>query len=391
MSLAASDISTSIPQPLPQVRQKVVFVISSLRGGGAERVVVNWINYWKDQHDVYLILFEKLDQYGDFLGIPAERIICLAKKNRWDIAGLMGRLRKSIRGIQPDFVISFLMYTNILAVASTRWMKRSFQLIINERIYPPTYFADMSWGSLRKFFLKWSYGQADRVLSNSKMTRDALVKNYGVPSSKTAVIYNPIDLDLVNRLKEESVMHPFFDMKDAKVILAIGRLRRQKRFDILLEAVAAAVEKNLYVIILGEGPLENDLKTLVKKLDLENRVSFAGFQKNPYAWLFRADLFVLSSDYEGFPNALLEAMACGTLVISTNCPSGPSEILINGVNGMLVPTADAKALAGTISHVLFNRELKKRLVQNALETVKDYRLEKIIQQYAELLFNKENV
>ncbi len=144
-------------------------------------------------------------------------------------------------------------------------------------------------------------------------------------------------------------------------------------------------KKNVYLIILGEGILRKELEILASKLNINKCVDFVGFKFNPYAWIAKADIFVLSSDFEGLPNVVIEAMACGTPVISTDCASGPNELITNGKNGILVPTVDENALAEAMGTLLRNENLRKKFSKRARKRAEDFRIEKIIPQYEELL------
>nr|WP_241878977.1 glycosyltransferase [Psychrobacter sp. PraFG1]UNK05619.1 glycosyltransferase [Psychrobacter sp. PraFG1] len=152
------------------------------------------------------------------------------------------------------------------------------------------------------------------------------------------------------------------------MVLAVGRLTHQKDFATLIHAFKKVLKnKACNLIILGEGELRCELEKLIKDLNLQDNVQLPGFVNNPYAWMSKADLFVLSSIYEGFGNVLVEAMACGTPVVSTDCPSGPSEILENGRWGSLVPTNDPDSLAEAILKALNNTKFKSELVKKRAE------------------------
>lgn len=172
------------------------------------------------------------------------------------------------------------------------------------------------------------------------------LKQHGISPQIFSVINNPCDIDRVNKLSEENLQ-----VLEDKYILGVGRLTKQKRFDVLIKAFHKSNVKNLKLVILGEGNQREDLDKLINELDLKDKVILPGFMNNPYPWYKNASLFVLSSDYEGFGNVIVEALACGTPVISTDC--GPtSEILIGKLSAGIVPKGDATLLANKISEYL---------------------------------------
>jgi len=144
------------------------------------------------------------------------------------------------------------------------------------------------------------------------------------------------------------------------------------------------------LIVIGEGELRPVLCELARKLNIHESVEFVGFKENPYAWISKADIFVLSSDYEGFPNVLLESMACKTPIISVDCPSGPSEIITDCENGLLVPTHDEEGMAMAVKNLLNNQELRDQFSKEGLKRVEDFAIEKIFPQYEKLFLSQFN-
>ena len=170
---------------------------------------------------------------------------------------------------------------------------------------------------------------------------------------KLLTIHNPIDLENIEQQAREELSDVWLDDPEIKILITTGRLVPQKDFYTLLRAVASIPQHlNWKLIILGTGSLEHELKTLAAELGLEENIKWQGFVQNPFKWMAKSDLFVMSSAWEGFGNVLVEAMACGTQVISTNCPSGPSEILEGGKWGTLVEVGNSAALAKAIEKQL---------------------------------------
>ncbi len=201
--------------------------------------------------------------------------------------------------------------------------------------------------------MRWSYRMAERVIAVSHGVAEDTARVTGLPPQRIRVAHNPVITPRLLALAEENITHPWFDSREAPVILGAGRLTRQKDFPTLIRAFAQArAARPCRLIILGDGGQRNELLALAAELGVADDVDLPGFAANPYAWMRAADLFVLSSLWEGSPNVLTEAMACGTPVVATDCPSGPRETLQDGRFGPLVPMGDAAALGQAILDTL---------------------------------------
>lgn len=207
-----------------------------------------------------------------------------------------------------------------------------------------------------------------------------LIKSFNITKEKMVVINNPIDIVKVERLSFEK-MRKDFDVNNIN-ILAVGALRKEKRFDLLLETFAR-LDKNRYrLTIVGDGEMYSSLRELSLELGIEDEVSFTGQQANPYNYMKNADILVLTSAYEGFPNVLLEANSCGTPVLAFNAPGGVSEIVKEGLNGYLVSYLDVNAMASTILSFDAKRFDEEKIKSNVRE---NYALDVIIKKYEEVL------
>jgi glycosyltransferase involved in cell wall biosynthesis len=218
------------------------------------------------------------------------------------------------------------------------------------------------------------YRRANAIIAVSQGVADDLVNNIGVSRNKTHVIYNPIVTPALLEKMQIVPSHPWFVPGTPPVVLAVGRLTAQKDYPALLHAFALArQEREMHLLILGEGEKRFELEAMVSSLGLENDVQMPGFVPNPYMYMARASVFVLSSAWEGFSNVIAEALACGVPVVSTDCPSGPAEILENGKFGKLVPVGDpnamARAILATLDSIPDRRLLRQRAQVFSLETV----------------------
>lgn len=366
----------------------MLFVLNSLVGGGAERVVIHLLNNLdRTKYDFRLVIFKDIRDYQKNItgSLP---ILCLNKKGRWDFLKLVFRLRKVIKEYEPDYILSALMYENIISVLAGFGLKKKFKIILSEHIFTENILAYEKFRGLKKILINFTYNKADKIIAVSRDIKKCLVDKFNVPSGKIDIIYNPIPLDEIRREMLAQAECEFFKESGNFIIIGAGRLVRAKRFDILMNAFSMVIkeEKRARLIILGKGDLLEELKTQAEKLKIDDKIFFAGFQPNPYAWFFKADMFVLSSDCEGFPMVILESMACGTPVISSDCFSGPGEIITNGENGMLTPAGDAGLLAKVMLTLIRDEELRKKLSYHGEKRAEDFRMEKIISQY-EALFS----
>ena len=231
-----------------------------------------------------------------------------------------------------------------------------------------------------------SYPFADFAVGVSRGTTAELEGIPGMARDRIRTVYNPVVSPDLDRKARESPHHPWFDDRPCPVILAIGRMKKVKDFSTLLRAFARLlVQRPARLIVLGEGRLRPSLQSLARELGIAERVDFPGFQENPYAFLAKADLFVLSSRHEALPTVLIEAMACGCPVVSTDCPSGPREILEDGRLGPLVPVGDTEALAKAMVRVLDEPPSRDLLRERA----SFFSVERAVERYERLLLGED--
>lgn len=223
------------------------------------------------------------------------------------------------------------------------------------------------------------YPRANHVVGVSKDITEEFITDYSLDPSRCTTIENPIDTRRIRSMGRESVSHPWFS-GDAPLILGVGRFVDFKRFSLLLSALARMPE-GVRLVLIGEGPLEADLKQQSNQLGIEDRVEFLGFTDNPYKYMWRADVLAHSSRAEGFGLVLVEALACGTPVVATDCPGGPSDILQDGEYGLLVDVGNPEALANAIADTLEHSPNSDRLVERA----KDFDVSKVTDRYERII------
>ncbi len=333
--------------------QRIALFLPSLSGGGAERVAVTLANGFATRGVVVdLVLVSTSGPYLKDVS-DAVRVVDLRA----------GRVVKALwpliaywRREQPVATLSFMSHANVLAVLAHRLAGRPGRLVISERNHISSEALRGCGLQARLVFalVPWTYWLADEVTAVSNLAARDLEQFARLPAGRVRTIYNPFDLARIGRLSQESPPHYWLQLGQPPVVLGIGRLTEQKDFSCLLRAFAEVLKvKRARLLILGEGELRGELEELAQTLGLgPDAVQMPGFVANPYAYVARSGVFVLSSRWEGLPGVLIEAMACGAPVVSTDCPSGPREILEGGRWGKLVPVDDIKALAHAITSVL---------------------------------------
>ncbi|WP_417248565.1 glycosyltransferase [Celeribacter sp.] len=355
----------------------IAIYVPSLRGGGAERIMVILANGMAARgHQVDLVLTQAV---GPYLPEVADNVRIVDMKRGRVLASLLP-LARYLRRERPDAMLSALNHANIIAILARKLARSSTRLIVSER----NSLTSDSGGTVRKVIrtlMRHFYPAADGVIAVSQAMKEELIKELHLPSEKVVAIPNPIDFTALDPLARKRPDHPWFANGQPPVILAVGRLAPQKDFETLLKAFSLVhSRRSVRLVILGEGPLRPELEQCAEQLGIADKTDLVGFKDNPFGWMSACDLFVLSSRHEGFPNVLVQAMACGARVVSTDCPTGPNEILEGGRWGRLVPVGDADALANAMAAALDDPsppDVRKR--------AEDFRSELAVEAYVALL------
>ncbi len=349
----------------------ITFFVPSMRGGGAERVFANLANEFSNRNfKVDLILAQREGPYLKYISRNVNIVDLQSSRILKSFFPLIIYLKRK----KPDVLISTLTHVNIVSIGAKIISKSSAKLLIRQAIN-----YKIPSNKVRLMLEKTLFKRADHIIAISQGVKRSLLEELKIPEQKIKVIYNPIYSSSIIEKSKTKIEHPFIYGQN-KIILAAGRLTGQKDFPTLLRAFNRIKTDSIRLIILGEGKCRVELENLVRELELEDYVSLPGFVDNPYAYMAKADVFVLSSKKEGFANVLVEAMACGTTIVSTNCPSGPSEILDGGRYGKLVPVGNIEKLAEAISEALSNPSEKEVLINRA----KLFSIDKAIEEYQEL-------
>lgn len=326
----------------------IALFLPSLRGGGAERVMVTLANGIADcGYRVDLVVTKAEGPYLKDVASKVRVVDLGASRVLFSLPPLVRYLRKE----RPAALLSALNHANVIALLARKISLSPTRIIVSEHnsLSASQASAIIGRGRLVPWFMQFLYPDAAGIVAVSSGVADDLALIIGLKRERIDVIYNPIVTNDLFKLSRQPVDTSGLKNIEQPIVLAVGRLTKQKGFQTLVQSFAKVrKQRSVTLVILGEGELRSQLEELVRQLDLTDDVAFPGFVENPYGWMRASSLFVLSSAWEGFGNVLVEAMACGTPVISTDCPSGPAEILENGKWGRLVPVGDVDALAQAI-------------------------------------------
>lgn len=350
----------------------IVLVISSLQAGGAERVMSILANGLCERDHVTLVKLSELDDHYEVDPRVEIRSISagprtLTSRLLINRCRIIWRLRQELQRAPSDVVLSFIDLTNIRTLIAARGL--GVPVIISERTDPTRHRIKVVHRVLRKVVYPWADVLVVQTEAVARWARTFMREN------AVRVIPNPVVLDGTDTTER------------ADLVIAMGRLAREKGFEVLLDAFAAssAVTMGWRLCILGDGPERTALSEQARRLGLTDVVDFPGVVSDPRLWLRRAGLFVLPSRYEGFPNALLEAMTCGAPVIASDCPSGPAEIVCDDSVGRLVQVGDVRTLAGAIDELLADAPARMRLGDRGRASVRRFAAPEVIAQWHSLL------
>lgn len=383
---------------------KVLLLLSSLHGGGAERVAVHVLNGLDPKRiDARMGLLRKAGPYVELIEDQSRLLVAPDGETHFNYDGpnsdqyapgkLIGSavraplaFRQMVKETRPDVVMSFLKGTNLLAWLSLmglgrhrpRWIARegnNVLAVVNEEA-PNEFVRKVSLGLTSR-----AYNRADAVLANATDMAETLIADLSLDRAKMRMINNPIDLGTITAAKDQ----PIPGAPKRPYILTAGRLEYQKAHEVLLRAFAqSGLWRSHALVILGKGSRLNALHRMAAQLGIGEHVRFIGFVANPYAWMAKADLFVLPSRWEGFPTVAAEALACGAPLLLTDCKFGPRDVIEPGVSGELVPVDDVDALARGMADLIAAPERRAALREAGFARVQRFAIAEMVEQYAAL-------
>lgn len=348
---------------------KIAFLVQSLCNGGAERTVSNLSLAMQKEHDVTVILFDARNNHYPHGGRLIDLNLISKKNTLGKVINLLRRTRVLYKLFQHEKFDAIYTFLEAAGLPSTLASKET---IVSVRDNP---------AALPKIYhllIPYIYPRAKKVVACSKAIEKNLMQDYGLKNTTT--IYNAIDTDKAAQLSTEAIPET-----DA-FMLAVGRLHKQKGFDYLIEAFAASTaHEKLSLIILGEGNERASLNQLIQRHQLEDKILLKGSVTNPFAYYSKAQFFTLSSRHEGFPNILIEALACNCPCIAFDCPTGPSEIIQHNKNGLLVETENVAALTDAINTLHSNQSMRDQFTHSAKVSVQHLSFKNITNQWLSLV------
>ena len=366
---------------------KILFISGILGGGGAERqtsYLLKFLN--KDKFETVLCLYRIEGSY--LRDIPQDlRIYDLGAKGRFNIPKVLWRLIRIIHRENPDIIFSNLWGSNRIAILAHKLSHANHKrkLLLGIQNNP------LSYNKVAQRLMPLMYPMVDLLIACSKGVANEAIRKLGISRDKIQVVYNAVDIARISALAKEPVEHQW--LGKFPTIISVGSLTPQKGHVYLLKALKIINQTTpIYLLLLGDGPEKRKLQKLAISLGIHDRVDFLGYQPNPFKYMASADVFVLSSLWEGLPNVLVEALACNIPIVATNAPYGSQEVIQNGKNGFLLPTANPEALVYKIIRILNNSTLREKFTVEGLKIVHEkFSIEKIIKQYENIFMHVCNL
>jgi len=365
---------------------EVMLFLPDLTIGGAERVVVNLFNHWTPEQRTKwtptLVLRRHsgglCDQLPSWVNVIT---LNLPRAGLRSSIGTVWRLGMLMRRRHPQVIVAFHTATFSTVVFASRFSSRRTKIVVSvnnpfSRFYGSAH--TIRW----KLFYKFACKLTDCFWAVTPGIAEEMYSSFGIPKRKITILHTSVDIDHVSASRNTPVSHHAFDRSDVPVIITAGRLTAQKRLDVLLQAASLLAPKNEFnLVIIGDGVLRERLEQLASRLGISDRTFFVGFVPNLWAFISKSSVFALASDYEGFGNVLIEAMACGVPVVATRAPFGPEYVISNEENGLLVPTRDPNALANAMWRLLVDADLRRRCIQGGFRRASDFSVERVMQSF----------
>lgn len=356
--------------------KRLALFLPAMYGGGAERIMLNLAHGIAQRgFTVDLVvgisdgpLLEQVPDCINLVELGASRSIYA-----------LPALLRYLREVKPYAMLTALNRVNLMAVWARRLTGYPTRLVITEHntLSVGTKNTKMLREKMYPLLANLFYPWADGIIGVSQGVSDDLAETAHIDHARIDVIYNPVITEEMKQKAEAVLDHPWIGPNEPPVLLAIGRLSEQKNFALLLEAFhKLRQDRTARLIILGEGPKRAELEQQIADLDIVDDVSLPGWVENPYAYMVQTDALVLSSNWEGLPTVLIEALYCKTNIISTDCPSGPQEVLAGGQYGQIVPMDDAAALADAMATALDGNGPKP-----TIESYAPYEMDTVVAQY----------
>jgi len=372
--------------------KKIDILIPNFEDLGAQRVAINISNILSRKFDINFVVLDDIGPFKSYLNI-AIPIVNLASMQI-----NIPKIRVFSKGIsyanfvktrKTDISISFSPITNYY-ILFAKYSNKNLKTIIQEHAYPTIALKDRgnsSWFNefiFRNILVRW-YNKSDIFLTIANAIQEDFVEHYGVRKDIFRIVRNPLDIDKIIELSHEDV-DDFEFKENVNYLIGVGRLSPQKNFTRLIEIFNRLKMDNFELIILGKGELETQLKKQIEEHNLISKVHLLGFKSNPYKYISKANIFCLTSDWEGLPQVIAEAMICKTPVIAHSCKSGPDEMIQNNKSGILVEFGNEEDFAFQIENLINNTNLLRKITNCAFEfAYNEYSIEKVSKKYQSII------
>ena len=373
--------------------KKVIFLIPTLSMGGGERVVSELSLGLPDSIEKIIVLFKNEVFYsykGKLISLNMSLSNSFLFKIYYFLKGFF-QFRKIVRKENPDYVITFGVPADLMSLS----ISPSKTLVGAHSLWSKSHN-----GLIEKSLIKLFFNKSKMIICVSKTVAEDLINNFGIKKEKIKIISNPIDIEKIQRQADLPIEPEYREIFKNPVVIAMGRFSKEKNYESLIKAFKETKKKveEVKLVILGEGEKKILIKRLIKELGLEDDVYLLGRQNNPFKFLAKAKVFVLSSSREGLPCSILEAMACGLPIISTDCKSGPREILAPDTDikeqtkdveyaefGILTPidsfSDSQRKLEEAITRVLVDKKLSDNLIEKSKQRAEDFNIKNIIKEW----------
>lgn len=370
------------------MKKNLAILANSLAGGGAERVISVLLQEMQDVFNITLVLMENKIEYPIPNGV---KVSFLSESNPHE-SGVLKFLRLPYLGWKykkfcqkehMDVSLAFMNRASYVSIMAKQFGSQT-RTLISERSTPSQlYRQNTLMSTINKQLIRTLYPLADTIITNSKGNAMDLVTHFSIETKKIITLYNPFDVKKIEKYTLEPVKDIDFNRF---TFITVGRLDEGKNHQMLIEAFYRLRLKDAQLLILGEGHLYHRLKEQIQRYHLEKDVALLGFEKNPYKYLAKSDVFLFASRYEGFPNVLVEAMACGLPVISTDCPNGPREILFSEDTiekekreyGVLVEVDNVELMMFAMKRMYNDKAYRASFVDKSEERIFSFQMDKVV-------------